>query len=379
MEQLLLQSTIYQLVIAGILTVSLIIQLFYYLGIYSRVAFWKRKQVNNGELPPVSIVICAKNEEDNIKEFLPNVLQQDYPEFEVVVVNDCSSDNSDILLNNLVKQYPNLKVTTIREDEKFTHSKKLALTVGIKAAKYNHLLLTDADCTPQSSKWLLNMAQNFSANTSIVIGYGGYFARKGFVNKLIRIDTLFIALNYLGFALAKKTYMGIGRNLAYTKTLFFENKGFASHTNIDSGDDDLFIQEIATKSNTRVELIPESQTRSVPRKTYTTWIRQKRRHLSTSGNYRHGIKWMLSLEPFSRILFYASAIVLLALNYFPITIGAIVVFRLLIQLIIVKLSMNKLGEKKILLLTLFWDLFSPYFYARLLLVNKFSSNKPRWR
>lgn len=381
-EEIIRNSKPYELIIAGVLLVSLLIQLYYYLGIYLRVALFKKTDNNsniNTEKPPVSVVICARNEEENLKHFLPKVLEQKYPNYEVIVVNDCSSDNSDIVLENFQKQYPHLKVTTIKEDEKFSHTKKLALTVGIKAAKNEWLLLTDADCVPQSDLWLSTMAENFKGNTEVVLGYGGYLSEKGLLNKLIRFDTMLIAMNYFGFTLIRKPYMGVGRNLAYKRSLFFKNRGFASHSQIDSGDDDLFIREVANKANTVVEFRHEAHTLSVPRKTYTNWIRQKRRHTSTSKYYNSGIKLLLGLEPFSRLLFFLSALALIALLYFPYIVGSVLIVRMIVKLSIIKAVMKKLNEKKILLTSLLWDFYSLYFYSKLLLLNSVTSKKTKWR
>ena len=382
MEEIIRNSKPYELIIAGVLLVSLLIQLNYYLGIYLRVALFKKTDNNsniNTEKPPVSVVICARNEEENLKHFLPKVLEQKYPNYEVIVVNDCSSDNSDIVLENFQKQYPHLKVTTIKEDEKFSHTKKLALTVGIKAAKNEWLLLTDADCVPQSDLWLSTMAENFKGDTEVVLGYGGYLSEKGLLNKLIRFDTMLIAMNYFGFTLIRKPYMGVGRNLAYKRSLFFKNRGFASHSQLDSGDDDLFIREVANKANTVVEFRHEAHTLSVPRKTYTNWIRQKRRHTSTSKYYNSGIKLLLGLEPFSRLLFFLSALALIALLYFPYIVGSVLIVRMIVKLSIIKAVMKKLNEKKILLTSLLWDFYSLYFYSKLLLLNSVTSKKTKWR
>jgi len=381
-EEIIRNSKPYELIIAGVLLVSLLIQLYYYLGIYLRVALFKKTDDNpsiNTEKPPVSIIICARNEEENLKHFLPKVLEQKYPNYEVIVVNDCSADNSDIVLENFQKQYPHLKVTTIKEDEKFSHTKKLALTVGIKAAKNEWLLLTDADCVPQSDLWLSTMAENFKGNTEVVLGYGGYLSEKGLLNKLIRFDTMLIAMNYFGFTLIRKPYMGVGRNLAYKRSLFFKNRGFASHSQLDSGDDDLFIREVANKANTVVEFRHEAHTLSVPRKTYTNWIRQKRRHTSTSKYYNSGIKLLLGLEPFSRLLFFLSSLALIALLFFPYIVGSVLIVRMIVKLSIIKAVMKKLNEKKILLTSLLWDFYSLYFYSKLLLLNSVTSKKTKWR
>lgn len=227
------------LVIFAAFALALIVQLWYYLFFFRRLAFYKKSELN-ANTPPASIIVCARNEEDNLIDFLHFIFEQDYPEFEVVVVNDCSTDNTPDILKELEKKYSNLKVCTIQESKNHSHGKKVALMMGIKGAKHEHLLFTNAGCKPNSKNWIKNMMQHFNSETEIVLGYGAFERQAGFLNKIIRFDTFLIALQYLSFALAGRTYMGTGRNLAYKKSLFFKMKGFASHYHIEAGDDDLF-------------------------------------------------------------------------------------------------------------------------------------------
>ncbi len=380
MSEIISNSTVYELTLVSVLLITFLIQLYYYLGIYLRVALLKK----NTDVPitsnvPISVIICARDEEENLETFLPFVLEQDYPNFEVIVVNDCSSDNTEYTLDRMLKKYPNLRVTTIKKDEKFSHNKKLALTVGIKAAKNEWLVLTDADCRPVSNKWLSTMASKFSENSEIVLGYGGFLEEKGFLNKLIRFDGLFIAMQYFGFALKGIPYMGVGRNLAYKKELFFKNKGFASHAHIYSGDDDLFINEVANGANTRVEFHHDAHTRTIPRNSYKRWVIQKRRHITTSKRYRLSSKIMLGGEILSRILFFGTSIALIALLYYPWIIASFILFRWTIQLSVIKGVMNRLSEKKLLLLSLLYDFYSLFFYARLSLLNIVNPRNSTWR
>lgn len=380
MKEIISNSTVYELVLASVFLITFLIQLYYYFGIYLKVALLK-KDAEEQITPsvPISVIICSRDEEENLETFLPAVLEQDYPNFEVIVVNDCSSDNTEFTLDRMLKKYPNLRVTTIKEDEKFTHNKKLALTIGIKAAKNDWLVLTDADCKPDSNRWLATMASNFYDNSEIVLGYGGFIEQKGFLNKLIRYDGLFIAMQYLGFALKRRPYMGVGRNLAYKKEVFFRNKGFASHAHFDSGDDDLFINEVAKGNNTRVEFRHNAHTRTLPKTSYNRWVIQKRRHITTFKKYRLFSKIMLSGETISRILFFGSSIALIALLYYPWVIASIVLARWIIQLSIIKGVMNRLSEKKLLLLSLVYDFYSLFFYARLALLNVINPRNSTWK
>lgn len=288
------------------------VQLLYVLLIYSRLAFFNgRKQQQAPELPPLSVIIAARNEADNIYENLPFILSQDYPEFEVIVVVNQSVDESKYILDAYQQQYKHLRFTVVEKNKHVRPGKKLPLSIGIKAAKYEHLVMTDADCKPASQNWLREIGKMYAGNKNIVLGYGPYHPDKGLLNKIIRYDTAWIAVNYMSFALAGLPYMGVGRNLSYTKGAFQRANGFRSHYALPSGDDDLFIQEAAKKRNYTILLAPDSYMYSPAEKTWPSWYRQKSRHYTTSPNYQVIKKALLGIYPATLLLMYFSFITLL--------------------------------------------------------------------
>jgi poly-beta-1,6-N-acetyl-D-glucosamine synthase len=371
-------STVW-IIISGIFLASFLVQKFFYLFFYVRVLSRRRRKPDSVSEEPVSIVICARDEAENLKNHLPVILEQDYPDFEVVVVNDCSEDDTEEVLDELKAKYPNLRSTIIKRDQRFSHGKKLAVTIGLKSAVNNWVLLTDADCRPASRQWITEMQKHFVSPREVVLGYGGYIKEKGFLNKVIRYDAFFIAMQYFSLALAGLPYMGVGRNLAYKRSLFFANRGFASHLKLESGDDDLFINETARKKNTAVEFSHLSHTISVPYNTWKGWFRQKSRHLTTGFHYNRISRAMLGLENSSRLMFYVSFILLIANKIFLPYVVALFIFRLLFSTIILNIGMNRLNEKNLLV-------FSPVLDIGILLFNVFcvASNltiqkRNRWR
>jgi glycosyltransferase involved in cell wall biosynthesis len=357
---------------------SAAVQLFYYAIIFLRFVFFKVKKESPNTTVPVSIIICAKNEAENLEKNLHLILKQDYPDFEVVVVNDCSNDDSEDILKRYKLEYKNLKTTFIKEDEKFSHGKKLALTVGIKSAKNEWLLLTDADCFPESDKWLSTMAAQFSGTASIVLGYGGYSEGKGFLNKLIRYDTAIIALQYFSFALFGKPYMGVGRNLAYRKSLFFANKGFASHARLESGDDDLFINEVANSNNVVIEPSTMAHTRSEAKKTFYKWTGQKMRHFTTFPLYNKKDIYLLGTENISRVVFYISFVLLLIYQEYWIIATSVFFVRLVLQLIVFKITFKRLNERNLFIISPLFDLILPFISLGIYLSNALRP-RSQWR
>lgn len=338
-----------------------LIQLAYYLLIFLRLARYKQAS----PAPPkegVSVVICAHNEYYNLKANLPFILDQDYPEFEVLVVNHASTDETSYLLSDLQREFPVLKSIEIQRDLNFFTGKKFPLAIGIKSAKYDQVLLTDADCTPSSRHWIRAMQSAYSSKIQVVLGYSPYTRVKGILNKIIRFDTAHIATQYLSYALAGMPYMGVGRNLSYLKSVFYGNKGFIPDYSIRSGDDDLFINRVAKRSNTAIVVDAGSYTISEPKKTFGQWVTQKRRHLTTSAYYRFGHKFLLGLYSLSLLLFYLVFVLMLSLNFSVFPVLGLFVLRLTLQYLILRGCFRRLNEKDLIL-------FIPLLEIVLLLLN----------
>ncbi|MFK7906175.1 MAG: glycosyltransferase [Chitinophagales bacterium] len=260
--------------------IAAILQIIIYCFVFSRLAFYKPStssdHVPTESLPPVSVIICAKNEAQNLRKYLPKILNQSYPDFEVIVVNDNSSDDTAIVLETFASLHEHLRIINTKEFSRDMAGKKFALTKGIEVAKYEHLLCTDADCYPASQGWITHMAKKFTQKRQIILGFGPYLPHSGFLNKIIQYETLMTALQYLSLSLIYMPYMGVGRNLAYHKSLFTRNKGFQNHKDIPSGDDDLFISEVATPQNTTLSITPETFCYSEPPFTWQEWFAQKK-------------------------------------------------------------------------------------------------------
>jgi len=301
------------------------------------------RQADSGEIQPVSVIIAARNEEKNLLENVPRIMEQDHPNFEVIVVNDSSWDDTADVLKALSLSYSNLKVIHIDEDKQQMQGKKFAITLGIKAAKHDIVLLTDADCSPLSAGWITEMTRHLHGKKQLALGVSPYFRKPGWLNRIIRFDTLMIASQYLGFAKAGKPYMGVGRNLAYHKDLFFKVGGFKNHYSLASGDDDLFVNQVATANNTIVVSSPESQMGSEPKTTWNSWFIQKRRHFSTSGMYKPAHKLMLLNWPLSFLLLWLAAAACLFFHIYPLVIISMLALRYLVQIITLHRVSSKLA------------------------------------
>ncbi|MFM2386727.1 MAG: hypothetical protein RL660_1484 [Bacteroidota bacterium] len=351
-----------------------LIQIFYVLWFFLRLAIYKQKPAENESLPPVSLIICAKNEEDNLKQRAEAWITQDYfsvdgsHNFEVLIVDDNSEDGSAFFYNELREKYPkHVRILQLRQEAKGIKGKKFPLSMGIKEAKYEHLLLTDADCTPASDQWLKIMAARYdNASTHVVLGYSGFTRVEGFLNKWIRWETLHTAIQYFSYALAGKPYMGVGRNLSYKRSNFLANKGFGSHSQLISGDDDLFINEIANSSNTRICIDKDAFTTSMPKTNYDAWWYQKSRHVSTARMYKTEHRFLLGLYSFSHSMFWLLFIPALFCSFlWPITLGMFVA-RILLHWIVVSICAAKLNEKDLMASIPLFDFLTLYYNIRLL-------------
>ncbi|AUP78377.1 glycosyltransferase [Flavivirga eckloniae] len=333
------------------------IQIIFYTFFFSRFAFLKQAKKYKKNIS-VSVLICAKNEAENLQNFLPLVINQDYPDFEIVLINDASNDNTLQVMEQFASKHKNIKIVNVKNTEAFWANKKYALTLGIKASKHEYLLFTDADCKPASKHWIKHMTAHFSDKKHLVLGYGGYVKIKNsFLNKLVRFETLVTAIHYFSFAKLGLPYMGVGRNLAYTKTKFFKANGFVDHMKLPSGDDDLFINQVANKKNTSICVTTNSFTESIPKTSFRSWFKQKRRHVSTAKFYKLKHKILLTLIYSSQLLFWGLAILLFSIPYNWEIVLALVLFRMIFQYVIYNKSAKKLREKDLLVLLPFLEVF----------------------
>lgn len=375
-------------IILCVFSLAWLTQMCYFWGLFSRLAFFKKKKYDNSKphYEPVSVIVCAKDAYEYLIDLVPRILSQDYPEFELVIVNDCSTDETTDYLKELLDKRPDINVVTLTQSLNFFHGKKFPLSMGIKSAKHDLILLTDADCLPDSNQWIKSMVGAYCKNTEVVIGYGPYFHRKGLLNKLIRFDTLYTAIQYLSMALAKHPYMGVGRNLSYRRELFYKNKGFTSHYNIPSGDDDIFISQVANKNNTRICIDPQNRIESEPKHTFSDWVRQKRRHYSTANMYKRSTNFILGSLLMSRLVYYASAITLFCLPpaficntgcpVYYVALGVLVLLHCVSMDWIYIKSAKQLGEKKLyLFFAPLYDVFFVIFTTLLGIRNTLSKPK----
>ncbi|HSU27036.1 MAG TPA: glycosyltransferase [Chitinophagaceae bacterium] len=339
-----------------------VLQVFYYGWFFSRVAFYRYKPKLQSQQHPVSVVICARDEDENLARNLPGVLVQNYSSTsEVVVVNDNSQDDSKYILQELKKTFKSLNVVELTQEAKLIPGKKYPLSIGIREAHHEILLLTDADCVPSSDRWIQKMQDAYGEHTEIVLGYGAYHKRKGLLNKLIRFETFHTALQYLSYALAGVPYMGVGRNLSYKKDLFLRNKGFSSLNHVPSGDDDLFINKVATRNNTEVVIDPDAITRSVPKLHWGTWLRQKTRHYSTAKYYKPVHKLLLGFYFLSQFLYFP-LLALTLLFYDWRWAGILFAIRFLLQAFVLFKAMRKMGEGDLWPWFLFLDMWMFFYY-----------------
>ncbi len=355
-----------------------LVQVFYYLFFFLRFAFYKSKAKAISQTHPVSVIICARDEAANLAKNLPGALVQTYgTTHEVIVVNDNSFDETKYLLEEFQRAFKQLHVVELKQEAKLIPGKKFPLSVGIKTAKYEILLLTDADCVPASEYWMEKMQASYKDGIEIVLGYGAYHKKKGLLNKIIRWETFSTALQYFSFALAGMPYMGVGRNLSYKKEVFFRHKGFSAHNKIPSGDDDLFINMAANSTNTDINIDKDAFTLSEPPRNWQAWRKQKRRHYSTSKYYKPIHQFLLGIYTFSHFLFYPLLTASLVFYQWE---WALIVFgiRFILQAVIYFIGLKKLGEKDLYPWFLFFDI-GMFFYYLFFSFSLLRKPRPSWK
>lgn len=344
-----------------------VIQILYSL-VFSTFLFDKKKSNTEEVQHPISVIVCAKDEAQNLKKFIPSILKQDYYNFEIVLINDASSDNTLEVMKNFQKKNSNIKIIDVKNIEAFWGNKKYALSLGIKGAKNEHLLFTDADCKPVSKSWIAKMSKKFSQEKTIILGYGKYKKENKLVNLFVRFETLLTAVQYFSYAKMGIPYMAVGRNLAYEKSEFFKVKGFINHMHIKSGDDDLFIQDAANNKNTTICTSENSFTVSEAPKSFNEWFRQKRRHISTANHYKFKHQFFLGLFFVSKALFYLLATILFFLYPWKIMLPIVLAY-FLVQFLVIGFSTRKLKEPQLIYYLPFLEIGLLLFQFTIFIVN----------
>jgi glycosyltransferase involved in cell wall biosynthesis len=330
-------------------------------GLFLRLAWYRPQRASTEALPAVSVIVCARNEAVNLQKNLEYLLQQDYPIFELLLVDDASQDATPSVLRKLQKKYFQLRV--LRLEYKTTAGKKAALSQGIAAARYAHLLLTDADCRPASDQWIRCMAaQAVQDNKALVLGYGPYNEAPTWLNRWVQFETVFVLLQYASMALWGQPYMGVGRNLWYEKRLFEQAGGFERHLEVISGDDDLLVNQVATGHNTGLCLHPDSFVYSPPPQTWRGLYQQKTRHYSSSTYYRWQHQLILGLLAGSQFFFYTGLLLIIATNAWNCAIIVMVILRSLLLLFIYYRLLHTLRQKALFPYVLLMDALLPFYY-----------------
>lgn len=308
-------------------------------------AFSRKSAKQHSQKPPVSIVVCAHDEFQNLNELIPILLSQNYPTFEVIVVNDRSNDDTfDWLLAEAKKDH-RLRMVHVNRLPEHVTGKKYALTLGIRAATFDWILLTDADCRPASGNWIQEISSHYDTSTQFVLGFSPYFKTPGFLNLFIRFEAILTAIQYISLALLKAPYMGVGRNLSYRKSFFMENKGFNNLLHVEGGDDDLYVNRHALGSNTEVCMSPDAVVRSVPKLSWKEFFRQKVRHLSVGKRYTLKFRVILGLFVMTWLLTWFTAIPLFFRQDLVLWTAGLFVFRWIMLVFVFQDAVKRLGDK----------------------------------
>ena len=353
-----------------------IIQILFWGFFFHRLGWYRPSYTVSHNNYPVSVIICARNEAANLQNNLELILQQDYLNYEVIVVNDDSTDKTAKILEKFMQKYTHLNVVTIRNKKGV--GKKSALAEGIRHATNEWLLLTDADCQPASKWWIQTMQLCIQPKTEIVLGYGPYRTQNTWVNKWVQYETTYVAIQYFSFALWRIPYMGVGRNLMYRKSLYLKNKGFASHEHIMSGDDDLFVNEVANSENTEICIDQSASMYSDAPATWKALYHQKKRHYSSSSHYQLAFKILLGALSLSHMIYYLGAITFLLINVWYIHLLFVIILRTFLVYFVFLKCGTKLHQLKTLRYLWLVDLLLPLYYV--LFASALSSKKnKKWK
>lgn len=370
------------LVCVVVLGVVVLLLLLYYFALYGRFVFRKEKKPAPVEdLPPVSVVLAARDESHLLIKSLPVLLSQDYPNYEVVLVNDNSIDETSDLVKEFKNTYPNIHYVDMTSSISNIRGKKFPLAIGIKAAKNEVVVLTDASSIPSSPYWLQHIAGRFTRKTRVVFGGVSVIRKSGFINALMRFDAVRNIITSFSYTLAGMPVMANGRNLAYTRTLFLKNKElFMAQPRMPYGDDDIFMNKVAATATCDVEPDSDaliSQTGLTP----SRWFQQKKASFVTRSYYTTGSRILLKAYNFLSFLFYAAlvcTIVFCLKDFVLLGIGiGVAVLKIAAQHLVFGKAAKKINEKGLTPFLLLYDLVFVFLNPCINFLSKFEKRK--WR
>lgn len=371
----------WQMVLVVVFAGATIVNLSYWIFVFSKLAFHKSKLDSKKESVKedrlVSIIICAKNEEENLEKFLPRILSQTYRSVEFIVVNDGSTDKTLEVLQEYHKRYPTFRIINFSNTKKRFAGKKEALLKGIEAASGEIVLLTDADCEPISEEWAAEMNKVINQKHELGLGYSPYRKYPGMLNRWIRFEAVYTAVQYFSFALAGMPYMGVGRNLIYKRKLIEKVNGFHEHIQIASGDDDLFVNAVSNSNNTAIQLTEKSFVVSEPCRKWNAYYRQKSRHMTTGRHYQKKHQLLLGGLAGSHWIHYTGGIALLHIKLSIIFVFSLYVVRMLVVVYLCSRILRKLQDPSLLIWIPLFD-FLLIFYNLLFLPKLFKRKTQQW-
>lgn len=348
------------------------IQLFYQLVVFSKFAFMKDDHQKHS-YPPVSVIICVKNEAEWLEKNLKAFLNQSYPTFEIVLVDDASADNSVDVMEAFAEKHTNIKIVKVDNVEAFWGNRKFALTLGIKAAKYEHLLFTSIQCQPKSNEWIASMSAQFSKEKTIVIGHSNFEKIKNSpLNTFYRFEKVLNSISTFGWTKFGWTYQGDGKNLAYSRSEFFKTRGFTDHMKIRLGEDILFINQATDSKNTTIAFESDSNIILPNPKRFSVWFNEKRRVQAAYLHIKLRDQWQLKLHNFSQILFlFLSIVMVLVYPDWEYVVG-LIVLRYLVSWTVFGLCSNKLSEKELIIWFPFLEIGTIFIRLNMIFTNFFS-------
>lgn len=326
----------------------------------------------------ISVVIAAKDEADHLPGLFEALQKQDFAgDWEVVLVLDRCRDDSELIAAKYTEIKPLiLRIATIEETPEGWTGKKWALEQGIKTARYNRIALTDADCLPESG-WLRGIAREMDRGKELVLGLGLYRRTAGLLNLFVRFETHLTAMQYIGFAGLGMPYMGVGRNMAYSRAFFQRAGGFSEIAHRLSGDDDLLVNQFARAKATGTMTAAGTRTISEPPQTFSSWWRQKIRHLSAGTGYRMATQFILSLLHGLQAIFYLSLVGALCSEQPPELVWGIYAGRTLLAALFWNLGKGFRMQNDLLVLFPILDI--AYLFYNLIMVPASLFLTPKWK
>jgi len=348
----------FYLALALVFAVLFIISILFLFLFTGRILF--RKKIQHSTAAPLSLIYTVRNEETRLKNNMAPVLSINGVDFEVIVVDDFSQDNSFQVLGMLRGRSDRLKVSTLQQETRF--STKMAQNLALKAASFEWILTVPISYENASIEWISGISNALDFNKTVVLSYCSAQNSGGFINRIYRIENYLSFTKSVGYILNNFPFVYSEENVAFQKKKYFEIGGHGLKISEQYANLELLINFFIRKKTTSILFESVTAIKKTEDLIWNDYLDILKKSLRIEKHLSGSKKAMLAFDEITKLLFppVTVVVIILLFDLWPLF-SALLLIMFIARLVIIKIMQNRLNERKIFISSLLYDLIVPYF------------------